>query len=73
MMRFELQAAFTLSSDVSGLTREFDRFIAQTNESILKVDELRKAGVGQLLLQMGRISEDELEKLMTRIEDSKQK
>lgn len=36
MMRFELQARFTLSSDVSGLTKELERFIAAANESLLK-------------------------------------
>jgi hypothetical protein len=44
----------------------------KTNQSILQVDELRKAGVGQMLLQMGRISEDELERLTAKIEEAKE-
>jgi seryl-tRNA synthetase len=36
MMRFDLHATFTLSADVSGLTKELEKFIKQTNETILK-------------------------------------
>ena len=36
MMRFELQARLTLSSDISGLSSEFERFIAEANQSILR-------------------------------------
>jgi hypothetical protein len=44
----------------------------KTNESILKVDELRKAGIGQLLVQLGRMTEDELEKVTDKIEEAKE-
>ena len=44
----------------------------KTNEAILRVDELRNAGVGQLLVQLGRISEEELEKLTDKIEEAKE-
>jgi seryl-tRNA synthetase len=36
MMRFDLQARFTLSANVLGLTKEIETFIAQTNEKILR-------------------------------------
>jgi len=36
MMRFELQARLTLSSDISGFSSEFERFIAEANQSILR-------------------------------------
>jgi seryl-tRNA synthetase len=36
MMRFDLRARFTLSSDVSGITKEVEKFISTTNETILK-------------------------------------
>lgn len=36
MMRFDLRARFTLSSDVSALSKELKSFIATTNETILR-------------------------------------
>ena len=36
MMRFDLHARFTLSGDVSGLSKEFESFIKTTNETILR-------------------------------------
>lgn len=42
----------------------------KTNESILSVESLRKAGIGQLLVETGRISEEGLEILTERIEGS---
>lgn len=45
----------------------------KTNESILSVDALREAGIGQVLVQLGKLSEDELERLTTKIEDAKEK
>ena len=58
----------------SNITLENTFFSTQskTNESILKVDELRKAGIGPLLVQMGRITEDELERLTAKIEEAKE-
>jgi hypothetical protein len=41
-------------------------------ESILSIDELRKAGIGRLLVQMGRLTEEQLEMLTTKIEEAKQ-
>lgn len=42
----------------------------KSNEAILKVEALRNAGVGQLLVQLGRISEEELERLTEKIEEA---
>jgi hypothetical protein len=55
------------------LSMDYTFFSTQgkTNKSILQVDELRKAGVGELLVRMGKISEGELERLTAGIEDSK--
>lgn len=36
MMRFDLQGTFTLSADVSGITKELETFIATANDTILK-------------------------------------
>jgi hypothetical protein len=44
----------------------------KTNHSILSVDVLRKAGIGQVLVQTGKISEDELDRLTERIEDERE-
>jgi seryl-tRNA synthetase len=51
MMRFELQARFTLSNDISGLTNEFDTFIAHTNESILKKGPEKLAVVEKYIIE----------------------
>ncbi|RJR28869.1 MAG: hypothetical protein C4576_36090 [Desulfobacteraceae bacterium] len=44
----------------------------KSNHSILSIDVLRKAGIGELLLQTGKISEAELERLTEQIEEEKQ-
>ncbi len=46
-----------------------DTFFSTTglnNEQILRHETLRRAGVGKLLVQMGRITEEELEGLTAR-------
>jgi len=55
----------------SKLTLE-DTFISttgMTNEQLLSNENLRRAGIGDLLVQMGKISEEELERLMSRFKD----
>ncbi|MEW6665528.1 MAG: hypothetical protein AB1512_09950 [Thermodesulfobacteriota bacterium] len=58
----------------SELTLNYTVFSTQgkTPESILSIDELRKDGIGQLMVQRGMISEKELERLKARIEEKKQ-
>jgi seryl-tRNA synthetase len=56
MMRFELQARFTLSGDVSGLTKEFEKFIATTNESILKKGPEKLAVIEHFTIEKGTLS-----------------
>ena len=40
-------------------------------ESILSIDELRNDGIGQLLVKMGKISEEDLERLTDKIQENK--
>jgi seryl-tRNA synthetase len=47
MMRFDLQATFTLSADVSGLKKEIETFIATTNETILRKGLEKLASIEQ--------------------------
>ena len=56
MMRFALQARFTLSGDVSGLTKEFEKFIAETNESILKKGPEKLAVIEKYAIEKGTLS-----------------
>jgi hypothetical protein len=42
---------------------------AKTNEAILSIDELREDGIGDLLVEEGRLTEEELEVLLRKIED----
>jgi hypothetical protein len=55
----------------SHLTLEYTIFSTQgkTNESILGVEDLRKDGIGHLLVDMGKLSEDELDRLLERYEE----
>lgn len=50
----------------SNLTLEYTIFSTQgkTNESIMSVDPLRKTGIGELLVEMGKMSEEELDRLL---------
>ena len=41
----------------------------KTNESILAIDELREDGIGDLLVEAGRLTEEELQVLLSKIED----
>ncbi len=55
----------------SSLTLNYTLFSAKgkTNESILAIDELREDGIGDLLVEEGRLSEEELERLLNKIEE----
>jgi hypothetical protein len=41
----------------------------KTNESILSIDELREDGIGELLVEAGRLTPEELERLLEKIEN----
>ena len=56
MIRFELQARFTLSSDVKRLAKEFERFIADTNESILKKGPEKLAVIEKYIIEKTTLS-----------------
>ena len=56
MTRFELQARFTLSSDVTSLAKEFERFIASANESILKKGQNKLAVIENYTIDKGTLS-----------------
>jgi hypothetical protein len=55
----------------SGLTLEYTFYSAnlKNNRTILSVDALREDGIGDLLVEMGRISEEEMQSLVDRIEE----
>jgi hypothetical protein len=50
----------------SKLTLEYTLFSTQgkTVESIMNVDELRKDGIGELLVEAGKITQDQLEAIL---------
>lgn len=54
----------------SNLTLNYTIFSTKgkTNKAILSIDELREDGIGELLLEAGRITEEELESLTALIE-----
>lgn len=58
----------------SELTLNYTIFSTQgkTPESILSIDALRHDGIGELMVERGLISEKELERLKTKIEEKKQ-
>jgi seryl-tRNA synthetase len=56
MMRFDLQARFMLSSDVSGLIKEFEGFIATANEKILKKGPEKLAFINHFTLGKDSLS-----------------
>ena len=55
----------------SRLTLEYTLFSTKgkTNESILAIDVLREDGIGDLLVEEGRLTEEELERLLNKIEE----
>jgi len=55
----------------SHLTLEYTIFSTQgkSNESILGVGDLRKDGIGQLLIDTGKLSEEELDLLLEKYEE----
>ena len=57
----------------SELTLEYTFFSAnlKTNKTILSVDILREDGIGDLLIEMGKMSEQEMERLLEKIEGKK--
>jgi hypothetical protein len=52
----------------SKLTLEYTLFSTQgkTVESIMNVDELRKDGIGELLVEAGKITQDQLEAILNK-------
>ncbi|MBW2303261.1 MAG: hypothetical protein JRF57_06050 [Deltaproteobacteria bacterium] len=42
---------------------------AKSNKAILSVDDLREDGIGELLLETGKISEEELARILAEIEE----
>jgi hypothetical protein len=56
------------------LSMDYTLFSTQgkTNESILSVDVLRKAGIGQILVETGKMSQEELESMMEKIGEAKE-
>jgi len=50
----------------SSLTLEYTIFSTQgkSKESIIDIDQLRQDGIGDLLVEMGKISEEELDRLL---------
>jgi hypothetical protein len=47
----------------------FNSTTGMNNHQILSRETLRKAGVGRLLVEMGRMSEEELDNLMSQLKD----
>lgn len=52
----------------SHLTLEYTIFSTQgkTNESIMDVDQMRRDGIGDLLVSMGRMSQEQLNRLLAK-------
>lgn len=50
----------------SNLTLEYTIFSTQgkSNESIMSIDQLREDGIGEILVEMGRMSQGELDRLL---------
>jgi hypothetical protein len=55
----------------SSLTLEYTFFNAKgkTNATILSNDDLRENGIGDLLVEMGKMSDEEYERLMRKYEE----
>jgi len=55
----------------SRLTLEYTFFNAKgkTNKTILSYDDLREDGIGDILVEMGRMSEGEYDRLLRKYED----
>lgn len=54
----------------SSLTLEYTFFMAngKTNATILSHDDLREDGIGEILIDMGKMSEDQYNRLMRKYE-----
>jgi hypothetical protein len=55
----------------SHLTLEYTVFSTQgkTNESILGIDDLREDGIGELLVEMGKMSQEQLDLFLEKYEE----
>lgn len=55
----------------SHMTLEYTIFstMSKTNKAILAIDELREDGIGEILLEAGKITEEELEGLISMYEE----
>ena len=58
----------------SSLTLNYTIFSTKkkSNKSILSIDVLREDGIGDLLVEIGRMSEEEMEMLVAEIEEEEQ-
>ncbi len=56
MMRFDLHARFTLSIDVTNLSKEFEQFITTTNETILRKGPEKLAVIESFKIQKETLS-----------------
>lgn len=58
----------------SSLTLEYTFFNAngKTNKTILSYDDLREDGIGDLLVEMGKMSEGEYDRLMSKYEEQEE-
>lgn len=55
----------------SNYTLEYTIFSTQgkTNQSIIGIDPLREKGIGELLVEMGKMSQEELDRLLEKYRD----
>jgi hypothetical protein len=55
----------------SHLTLEYTVFSTQgkTNESILGIDDLREDGIGEILVEMGKMSQEQLDLFLEKYEE----
>ena len=57
---------FTLSHTVFSIPKEK---MLKSNETILGIDALREAGIADLLVEMGRMTEEEKERILAEYKD----
>lgn len=57
---------FSLSYTIFSIPKEE---MLKSNETILEIDALREAGIGELLVEIGRMTEEEKEKILSEYED----
>lgn len=56
---FEGKSFYTLKKSELSLKYTFFNMTERKNESIMKIDELRQNGVGELLVELGKMTEEE--------------